>query len=169
MVGESPFRGRRIFCWPKIRRSRGLVPPPSMEPRLPFIDLHRHLDGNMRLSTILDLARQHRIRLPADTPEGLREAARTRHTFEEYRRQLSELRGDDVLEGELPRDPAYLSYTLAATCLLTLQERQALLEAASPLERLIMLRHALVEEMRAMRAIPSLPATEVARTSWSPN
>ena len=77
--------------------------------------------------------------------------------------------GDDVLEGELPRDPAYLSYTLAATCLLTLQERQALLEAASPLERLIMLRHALVEEMRAMRAIPSLPATEVARTSWSPN
>ena len=86
-----------------------------------------------------------------DTPEGLREAARTRHTFEEYRRQLSELRGDDVLEGELPRDPAYLSYTLAATCLLTLQERQALLEAASPLERLIMLRHALVEEMRAMR------------------
>ena len=38
-----------------------------------------------------------------------------------------------------------------------------------PLERLVMLRHALREEMRAMRAIPSLPATEVARTSWSPN
>jgi hypothetical protein len=32
-----------------------------------------------------------------------------------------------------------------------------------------MVRHALLEEMRAMRAIPSLPATEVARTSWSPN
>ena len=36
-------------------------------------------------------------------------------------------------------------------------------------DRLVMLRYALREEMRAMRAIPSLPATEVARTSWSPN
>ena len=43
-----------------------------MDSRLPLIDLHRHLDGNMRLGTILDLARQHRIRLPADTAEGLR-------------------------------------------------------------------------------------------------
>jgi Lon protease-like protein len=104
-----------------------------------------------------------------DTPEGVHEAARTRETFEEYRRRLSALRGDDVLDGELPRDPEFLSYSLAATCLLTLQERQALLEAANPLDRLIMLRHALHEEMRAMRALPSLPATEVARTSWSPN
>jgi hypothetical protein len=104
-----------------------------------------------------------------DTPLGLEEAERTRATFGEYRRRLSEMRGDDVLDGDLPRDPEYLSYSLAATCLLTLQERQALLEASSPVDRLIMLRHALLEEMRAMRALPSLPATEVARTSWSPN
>lgn len=104
-----------------------------------------------------------------DTPLGREEAERTRATFEEYRRRLSEMRGDDVLDGDLPRDPEYLSYSLAATCLLTLQERQALLEASSPVDRLIMLRHALLEEMRAMRALPSLPATEVARTSWSPN
>ena len=104
-----------------------------------------------------------------DSPEGLQEALRTRETFEEYRRRLSLLRGDEVLDGDLPRDPEFLSYSLAATCLLTLQERQALLEAAGPIDRLVMLRHALHEEMRAMRAIPSLPATEVARTSWSPN
>ena len=104
-----------------------------------------------------------------DTPLGREEAERTRATFEEYRRRLSEMRGDDVLDGDLPRDPEYLSYSLAATCLLTLQERQALLEASDPIERLVMLRHALREEMRAMQAIPSLPATEVARTSWSPN
>ncbi|NUR06582.1 MAG: LON peptidase substrate-binding domain-containing protein [Nocardioidaceae bacterium] len=102
-------------------------------------------------------------------PQALTEAARTRGTFEEYRRRLSELRGGDVLDGDLPHDPEYLSYSLAATCLLTLQERQALLEAGTTLDRLVMLRHALHEEMRAMRAIPSLPATEVARTSWSPN
>ena len=104
-----------------------------------------------------------------DTPTGLQEAEKTRATFEEYRRRLSELRGDDVLDGDLPRDPEILSYALAATCLLTLQERQELLEAANPLDRLVMLRHALREEMRAMTAVPSLPATEVARTSWSPN
>ena len=39
---------------------------------LPLVDLHRHLDGNVRLETVLDIARQRRIRLPADDPEGLR-------------------------------------------------------------------------------------------------
>jgi hypothetical protein len=110
--------------------------------------------------------------IPERTAKGsdaTQEAARTLATFKEYRRRLSELRGSDVLDGELPRDPEYLSYSLAATCLLTLQERQSLLEADSSLDRLIMLRYSMLEEMRAMRAIPSLPATEVARTGWSPN
>ncbi|HSE69139.1 MAG TPA: LON peptidase substrate-binding domain-containing protein [Nocardioidaceae bacterium] len=97
------------------------------------------------------------------------EAERTLATFEAYRTQLSDLRGGEVLDGDVPHDPTYLSYTLAATCLLTLRERQALLEADTARERLIMLRQAMREEMRAMRAIPSLPATEVARTAWSPN
>jgi hypothetical protein len=98
-----------------------------------------------------------------------REAGRAMATFEEYRRRLARMRGGTVLDVDLPNDPELLSYTLAATCLLTLQERQELLEAESPMDRLVMLRHLLVQEMRAMRAIPSLPATEVARTSWSPN
>ena len=33
---------------------------------IPFIDLHRHLDGNIRPQTILELAQQHSIDLPAD-------------------------------------------------------------------------------------------------------
>lgn len=106
---------------------------------------------------------------PDTSPESLAEAARAMETFLAYREQLSEMRGGDVLDGDLPRDPEYLSYSLAATCLLTLQERQALLEASTARDRLVMLRHSLREEMRAMRAIPSLPATEVARTAWSPN
>ena len=97
------------------------------------------------------------------------EAERTMKTFATYRERLSALRGEEVLDGVFPRDPVYLSYSLAATCLLTLRERQALLETDSAYERLIMLRHSLHEEMRAMRAVPSLPATEVARTAWSPN
>ncbi len=103
------------------------------------------------------------------SPAALAEARRAQETFTRYRRQLSDLRGDEVLDGGLPQDPEYLSYSLAATCLLTLSERQALLEAPTAVERLIMLRHTLREEMRAMAAIPSLPATEVARTAWSPN
>ncbi|MGN6575119.1 MAG: LON peptidase substrate-binding domain-containing protein [Nocardioides sp.] len=107
---------------------------------------------------------------PPDTsPTAMEEARRAQETFTRYRRQLSDLRGDEVLDGNLPQDPEYLSYSLSATCLLTLSERQALLEAPTAVERLVMLRHTLREEMRAMQAIPSLPATEVARTAWSPN
>jgi Lon protease-like protein len=104
-----------------------------------------------------------------DEPEAASEAERALTTFEAYRLQLSELRGGPVLAGEMPSDPAYLSYALASTCLLTLPQRQALLEAESAVTRLGMLRRTLHEEMRAMRALPSLPATEVARTRWSPN
>jgi adenosine deaminase len=43
-----------------------------LDPRYPIIDLHRHLDGSIRLETILDLARKHDIPLPADTVEGMR-------------------------------------------------------------------------------------------------
>jgi adenosine deaminase len=43
-----------------------------MSARPPLIDLHRHLDGSVRLETILDLGRKHGIPLPADTLEGLR-------------------------------------------------------------------------------------------------
>ncbi len=39
---------------------------------LPLIDLHRHLDGNVRLETILDLGRRHNLPLPAWDIEGLR-------------------------------------------------------------------------------------------------
>jgi adenosine deaminase len=41
---------------------------------LPKTDLHCHLDGSLRLATILELAERQGVRLPADTPEGLAEA-----------------------------------------------------------------------------------------------
>lgn len=43
-----------------------------IDPTLPLIDLHRHLDGSVRLETILDLGRQHSLPLPAWDIEGLR-------------------------------------------------------------------------------------------------
>lgn len=43
-----------------------------IEPTLPLVELHRHLDGNLRLQTIIDLAREHDISLPAWDVDGLR-------------------------------------------------------------------------------------------------
>lgn len=104
-----------------------------------------------------------------DSAAALAEAEATLRIFEDYRSRLSALRGGPVLAGPMPRDPIYLSYSLAATCLLSQAERQEMLEADGAGERLRMLRFSLREEMRAMRALPSLPATEVSRTRWSPN
>jgi adenosine deaminase len=43
-----------------------------MHPNLPLIDLHRHLDGSVRLETVLDLGRKHNLLLPAWDVDGLR-------------------------------------------------------------------------------------------------
>lgn len=39
---------------------------------IPLIDLHHHLDGSVRLETILELGLRHNLPLPAKTLEGLR-------------------------------------------------------------------------------------------------
>ncbi len=41
---------------------------------LPKTDLHCHLDGSLRLTTVLDLAEKQKVKLPADTTEGLARA-----------------------------------------------------------------------------------------------
>lgn len=93
---------------------------------------------------------------------------RARSTFTDYRAALAEIRVDPY-EGDLPHDPSYLSWTLAACAPLPLHERQGLLEAEDAAQRLQMVTDLLRAELRAMNVIPSLPATEVARTRWSPN
>ena len=51
-----------------------ITPTVSLEQvqKLPKTDLHVHLDGSLRLSTILELADKHRIELPESTEDGLR-------------------------------------------------------------------------------------------------
>ncbi|MCL2919444.1 adenosine deaminase [Shewanella litorisediminis] len=39
--------------------------------KIPLVDLHRHLDGNVRVQTIWELGHQHDIALPADSLETL--------------------------------------------------------------------------------------------------
>lgn len=42
-----------------------------INPNIPLVELHRHLDGNIHPATIWDLAQQHGIKLPADSMEAL--------------------------------------------------------------------------------------------------
>ncbi|QIK76810.1 LON peptidase substrate-binding domain-containing protein [Nocardioides piscis] len=93
---------------------------------------------------------------------------RVRAVFTAYRAAVSHMQGT-TFSGTLPRDPEYLSWTLAALAPLPMAERQSLLEAKSPRARLELVAELLREELRAINVIPSLPATEVARTAWSPN
>ena len=102
----------------------------------------------------------------APVPEEV--LSRARATFTAYRAAISQLQGT-TFSGSLPRDAGYLSWTLAALAPLPMAERQSLLEADSPGERLELVTSLLREELRAINVIPSLPATEVARTAWSPN
>jgi len=97
-------------------------------------------------------------------------ALRARERYDEYVQLVDEIRGVETRSmGALPTDPEYLSYAIAARCVLPLPDRQELLEAGSAQERLEMVTRRLGEEMRAIRALPSLPATDLARTRWSPN
>ena len=41
--------------------------------KLPKTDLHVHLDGSVRLSTLIDLAREYHVDLPSYTDDGLKE------------------------------------------------------------------------------------------------
>lgn len=102
----------------------------------------------------------------AAVPEQVLETARA--IFSAYRSALVDIRADPY-SGSLPRDPSYLSWTLAACAPLPMPERQSLLEAEDAGERLVLVTDLLRSELRAINVIPSLPATEVARTRWSPN
>ncbi len=104
----------------------------------------------------------------APTPVAPEILERARATFTAYRAALSAIRTDPYA-GSLPKDPTYLSWMLAAIAPLPLQDRQALLEAEDASLRLVMVTDLLRTELRAMNVIASLPATEVARTRWSPN
>jgi Lon protease-like protein len=150
--------------------------------RVRMTDVESHSDGTFdlvavgldrieleRLDTSGPFPRGHTTPRPDATPPVPAETTeRARAMFTAYRVALTEIRGDPY-PAELPQDPTYLSWTLSALAPLPMPDRQALLEAEDAALRLTLVTDLLRSELRAMNVIPSLPATEVARTRWSPN
>ena len=150
--------------------------------RVQLTEVESHADGTFTIEIVgieriqlerLDTSGTFPVGHVVDRPESEAPVdeellVRARATFTAYRAALAEIRADPY-EGDLPQDPTYLSWTLAACAPLPLHERQGLLEAEDATDRLQMVTDLLRAELRAMNVIPSLPATEVARTRWSPN
>jgi Lon protease-like protein len=150
--------------------------------RMQLTEVSSNADGSFDIVAVgRDRMRLEELHTSGDFPEGVittldsgddtaseEVVARALATFADYRKAVLEIRGDPH-PGPLPQDPAYLSWTLAAASPLALPERQSLLECDGAGQRLLLVTELLRTELRAMRVIPSLPATEVARTRWSPN
>ena len=88
--------------------------PEGLVRALPKTDLHVHLDGSLRLGTLIELAAERGVALPASTPEGLIEAV--------FKPQYASL--DEYLQGfaytcAVLQDPAALeraAYELGQDC-----------------------------------------------------
>ena len=105
---------------------------------------------------------------PADEAALLDRAVRT--AFRTYVAALAEARGDDELEvGELPADGLVLSYVVAASVVVDLEDRQRLLAEADAVARLRAELALLRREATLLRTLTALPAPELARTPISPN
>lgn len=89
--------------------------------------------------------------------------------FRDYRAAVSHLTGSAPLPTSLPKDPTFLSWTLAANALLTQEQGMRVLDCPGPAARLAVLTDLLRRELELMTVMPSLPATRLGRTSWNPN
>ena len=83
--------------------------------KLPKADLHLHLDGSIRLSTIIELAKEQKIELPSYTVSGLEETV-FKDNYENLGEYLKTF-GYSCSVLQTPEAVARVSYEIAIDCL----------------------------------------------------
>jgi uncharacterized protein len=89
-----------------------------------------------------------------------------------FRAYLDALAGRGVTQvavPDLPEEPAALSYLVAASMIMDLPEKQALLAEPDALHRLIAERALLSRETMMLRSLTSTPAPDLRNTPYNPN
>ncbi|MCU1674531.1 MAG: putative Endopeptidase [Frankiales bacterium] len=104
-----------------------------------------------------------------DAQEAALLDAVVRSAYVAYLTALSEAGAGELEAPELPDDPLVLSYLVAATVVLDLDDRQALLAESDGISRLRAELSLLRREVRLLGALGSAPAPELARTAAHPN
>ena len=90
-------------------------------------------------------------------------------TYQDYLGALAEAGADEVEAGEVPRDATVASYLVAATVLVDLEERQALLASSDTVHRLRAELALLRREAVLLRTLHAVPAPELTRSPLSLN
>jgi Lon protease-like protein len=110
--------------------------------------------------------------LPDDTGDeaaaGLAVTA-VQEAFLAYLEVLAERGATRVNVPELPDEPVLLSYVVAASVVVDLPDKQALLAEPDALRRLTAERTLLLKETTLLRALTSMPAADLRNTPYSPN
>ena len=145
--------------------------------------VHEHPDGRFDIVTVgaqrfaltgLDHDRPYlvgSVELLADPPEGDLAAldAAVRTSYDDYLAALQAAGAGELVAPSLPADSLGLSYEVAATVLIDLEERQALLAEPGAGARLRSELRLLRREAALLRAFAAAPAPELARVAVSPN
>ena len=92
-----------------------------------------------------------------------------RRAFGSYVEALSRREGIETSLPELPDEPILLSYAVAASMILDLPARQALLAEEDALHRLTAERALLAREITMLRSLTATPAPELRNSPYSPN
>jgi Lon protease-like protein len=95
--------------------------------------------------------------------------AGVQRTFRTYLERLGAARGAAVEIPDLPADGLTLSYLVAATMVLDLPDKQALLAAPDTISRLTAEQRLLRREAGLLAVLPTAPAPDLARVTASPN
>ncbi|MFT5586076.1 MAG: adenosine deaminase [Cognaticolwellia sp.] len=90
---------------------------------LPKTDLHVHLDGSLRIESLIEMARERGVNLPSNSPDGLRELV-----FKPTYSSLSEYLAGFALTGAVLQDPESLERSAYELALDNLEENVCYIE-----------------------------------------